>query len=144
MFDEVRRSLNSVKLILVLSILVFIMTFNQITISGLPLMLVGIIIYVYHMGVQFALWGSQKKESNTHIKDGLYRYIRHPVYLSILLIHFGVSMSISSLLFTLYSVLLVFPYLYLRASFEDKVLCEKLPAYADSMKRTKMFIPKML
>lgn len=144
MFDEVRRSLNSVKLVLVLSILVFIMTFGVLTIDGLFLIITGAVIFIYHIGVQEGLWGSQKKQDNTFIRDGLYRYIRHPVYLSIIVMHLGIALSIQSLIFILYSAFMVGPYLYLKASVEDSVLSKKLPEYARSMKKTKMFIPKIL
>ena len=144
MFDEIHSSLNSVKLVLVLSVLIFIMTFNTIIINGLPLIITGAVIYAYHLGVQTGLWGSQKRQENSFIKDGLYKYIRHPVYLSILIIHLGIVLSINSLAFLLYTGILVFPYLYLRASVEDNILIKKLPDYAKSMKTTKMFIPKVL
>ncbi len=144
MFEEVERSLNSVKLLLILSILVFIMTFENLTLHGLPLIIAGAVIYAYHMGVQVGLWGSQKKNKNTFIQDGLYKYIRHPVYLSLLIMHIGIALSIQSSVFLLYTLFLVFPYLYLRASFEDNVLSQKLPEYAECMKKTKMFIPRIL
>lgn len=144
MLKEVRASLNSVKLMLLLSILVFLMTLDELNINGVPLIILGVIIYVYHSGIQNGYWGSQKKNMNTFINDGLYKYIRHPMYLSILIIHLGVALCMNSLIYFLYTLGLVFPYIYVRASVEDEVLKEKFVEYAENMKHTKMFIPKIL
>ena len=144
MFKEIKESLNKVKIMLVLSVMVFLLTMNNLNTNGVPLIIIGVIIYIYHMGIQSGHWGSQKQNMNTFIKDGLYKYIRHPIYLSIILIHLGVALCMNSWVYLAYTLALVTPYVYFHAAVEDELLKEKLPEYAESMKRTKMFIPYIL
>lgn len=143
MLKEVKTSLNSVKLMLLLSILVFLMTFEELNLNGIPLIILGLIIYFYHSGIQNNWWGNEKHEEK-FVNEGLYKHIRHPIFLSIIIIHLGTALLMNSVIYFFYTLFLVFPYIYFRASVEDEILKEKFPDYSEKIKHTKMFIPKIL
>lgn len=77
------------------------------------------------------------------ITKGSYKLIRHPMYLSVLLIMLGVVWSHYTLInFILYfSLILV---LYLKAKKEEKLWSKKLPQYEKYKENTKMIIPFIL
>jgi protein-S-isoprenylcysteine O-methyltransferase Ste14 len=75
------------------------------------------------------------------VKSGLYRYIRHPLYCSLLLLGTGVMFkdpgNLQIILGTVNFVAIVFT-----ASIEEKEMISKFgESYVDYMKETKMFIP---
>lgn len=75
------------------------------------------------------------------VDTGIYRYIRHPLYSSLIFLACGIflkNITLALLLVTLLSIL----FFYLTARFEEKE-CIKFfgEKYAQYMKRSKMFIP---
>ena len=84
------------------------------------------------------------EETTALITSGLYRYIRHPLYLSLILGGFGVMMKdLKWLSFILAFVNLLA--LYLTAKVEEKEMIKRFGKdYADYMCTTKMFIPYIL
>lgn len=77
------------------------------------------------------------------ISNGAYKYIRHPMYFSVLLIMLGVIITDINLTNVIcYSVLIIV--LYLKAKKEEMLWNEKLEEYASYKERTKMFIPFLL
>lgn len=78
------------------------------------------------------------------VQIGAYRYIRHPLYASLLLFALGVFLKDVSLLAGLL-LLGAFGFLYATARAEERQNMESFGAeYAEYMQRTKMFIPHML
>lgn len=77
------------------------------------------------------------------ITNGAYKYIRHPMYFSVLLIMLGVVLTEISMVNILLYIGLIFV-LYLKASKEEKLWSEKMLEYGEYKKRTKMFIPFVL
>lgn len=74
---------------------------------------------------------------------GPYKYIRHPMYTSVLFI--GLSMAISPL--SMISVLLFAGLcftLYLKLTYEEKQLTNRFPEYAEYKKQTHFIIPFIL
>ena len=83
------------------------------------------------------------KENSKLIKNGSYKYIRHPMYFSVFLMTGGVVLTeINVTNIFCYMVLVVV--LYLKASKEEKLWSEKLEEYKQYKKHTKMFIPLVL
>ena len=84
------------------------------------------------------------EETTALIKSGLYRYIRHPLYLSLILGGFGVMMkdlNWLSLILALVNLLA----LYLTARVEEKEMIKRFgKAYKDYMTGTTMFIPYII
>lgn len=77
------------------------------------------------------------------ISNGAYKYIRHPMYFSVLLIMGGVIVSDINLINIIcYSILIIV--LYLKAKKEEMLWSKKLEEYASYKERTKMFIPFIL
>ncbi|PTX59766.1 protein-S-isoprenylcysteine O-methyltransferase Ste14 [Kordia periserrulae] len=76
------------------------------------------------------------------IEVGFYKYIRHPIYTSILMVLFGYGMHEASgykLLVTLALLLLFF----FKSTYEEQKLSIRFPKYVDYKKRTGRFFPKL-
>ena len=84
-------------------------------------------------------------EETTHlIKTGLYRYIRHPLYLSLILGGFGIMMKDPEWPQIIMS-LINFIAMYLTGRVEEVEMIRKFgKEYASYMKETKMFFPYIL
>ena len=83
------------------------------------------------------------KDNAKLITTGAYKYIRHPMYLCVLLIMFGVAItSITIVNIFLYEGLVYV--LYLKAKKEEELWSKHSDAYKEYMKDTKMFIPFVL
>ncbi len=84
------------------------------------------------------------EETTVLITTGLYRYIRHPLYLSLILGGFGVLMKDLHRFQIIFS-LVNLSALYLTARVEEKEMLRKFGReYENYMKGTKMFIPFIL
>jgi protein-S-isoprenylcysteine O-methyltransferase Ste14 len=70
---------------------------------------------------------------------GVYRYIRHPIYVGDLLLLIGLQLSLNSWL--VIAALLISPVVLWQAITEEKMLVESLPGYGAYCMRTKRFIP---
>jgi len=73
------------------------------------------------------------------ISSGLYRLIRHPIYVGDLLLLFGLELALNSWL--VLGVLLLAPAVLWQAVREEKKLVRALPGYQDYCTNTKRFIP---
>jgi protein-S-isoprenylcysteine O-methyltransferase Ste14 len=75
------------------------------------------------------------------IRYGIYRYIRHPVYLGTLLAYFSIPLLFHSL-YGFFVMILKIPLTLYRIKLEEKVLLEKFgDEYRDYMKTSKRLIP---
>ena len=84
------------------------------------------------------------EETTTLIKSGLYRYIRHPLYLSLILGGFGVMMKDIKWL-SLFLAIVNLLALYLTAKVEEREMIKRFGKdYEQYMSTTKMFIPYVL
>ncbi|MAG61171.1 hypothetical protein CL619_05260 [archaeon] len=76
------------------------------------------------------------------IKDGIYKYLRHPMYLANIFIFLGIAMTFVSYLGVIGTFILVIPTTVLRIHREEKYLKEKFGSlYEDYQKRSKRMIP---
>ena len=73
------------------------------------------------------------------VAKGLYRYIRHPIYVGDLLLLIGLELSLNSWL--VIAALLISPVVLWQAISEEKMLVRSLPGYSAYCMRTKRFIP---
>ena len=86
---------------------------------------------------------SEIKNGATLITHGLYSYIRHPMYFSVIVMSF--ALIIKKINFTnllLFGLIVVI--LFLKAKREEKIWSEKTPSYKEYIKNTKMMIPFLL
>ena len=104
----------------------------------------------------FAIWGfvllyRMGKPSERHLErttrlvtTGLYKYIRHPLYLSLILGGFGATTKDPGYLQVILSVVNLIA-LYLTARVEEAEMINKFgDEYRDYMKKSRMFFPGML
>jgi protein-S-isoprenylcysteine O-methyltransferase Ste14 len=78
------------------------------------------------------------------VKTGLYKYIRHPLYLSLLLVGTGVMMKDPDLLQLLFGAINLIA-IWLTARIEEKEMIARFgDEYKQYMKETKMFVPCLI
>jgi protein-S-isoprenylcysteine O-methyltransferase Ste14 len=73
------------------------------------------------------------------VSNGVYRYIRHPIYVGDLIMLLGFELYLNSWLVV--GVLLLIPVVLWKAVREEKALASTLPGYDEYCARTKRFIP---
>jgi protein-S-isoprenylcysteine O-methyltransferase Ste14 len=71
---------------------------------------------------------------------GLYRYVRHPMYTSVLLLTLGIAVMSGSVLKYILVILLAGLF-YLKSSYEERYLRHKYKKYAEYASHTPRFIP---
>ena len=76
------------------------------------------------------------------VKKGVYKYVRHPMYLSVLLIFIGFAGILSSILGIISTLVLILPTILIRIHREEYYLKKKTKErYEEYMKKTKKLIP---
>jgi protein-S-isoprenylcysteine O-methyltransferase Ste14 len=73
------------------------------------------------------------------VGEGLYRFVRHPIYAGDLLLLVGMQLALNSWC-VLLAVLFV-PVVFRKAVQEERMLIRKLPGYEAYCRRTKRFVP---
>ncbi len=81
----------------------------------------------------------QVKGDHAVVSAGLYRYIRHPIYVGDLALLLGLELCLNSWL--VLGVAALVPVVIHRAIREEKILVQRLPGYDSYLRRTKRFIP---
>ncbi len=110
---------------------------------------------LFLMGLSFGLWAlNHNRLGNFHIRPklkkdaqlittGIYRFIRHPMYTSVIIMMLSILISsptwIETILFILLLVVLI-----LKARKEESLWMEHTPSYIQYQKNTKLFIPYIL
>jgi len=81
------------------------------------------------------------KENQTLVTSGPYRYVRHPIYTSMILMFIGTILSYGSLLVSVFFTVLSIDFI-LRTKKEEAIMIKLFgEKYTDYMKRTKRLIP---
>jgi len=83
------------------------------------------------------------KENAELITTGIYAYVRHPMYLSVILMMLGVVISSFTILEVLLWLVLI-GVLLLKAKKEEAIWSQESEVYVAYKKRTKLFIPFVL
>ena len=82
------------------------------------------------------------KKDHEIVRKGLYKYVRHPMYTSTLLIFLGFAGIFSSILGIIATLVLILPVTLLRIKREEYYLKQKTKErYEDYMRHTKKLIP---
>ena len=85
------------------------------------------------------------KEGNRLIKDGIYSKLRHPIYLSEIMIPLSISLVLQNWMILFWSVLIIAPLYYLRALKEDELLFHYYKGdFAEYKKNVSGFIPSFV
>jgi protein-S-isoprenylcysteine O-methyltransferase Ste14 len=76
------------------------------------------------------------------IQKGMYRFVRHPLYASIIWMFFGASFVYMNYAALLANVCVFIPAMYYRAKQEERLLAQEFPEYQAYQKAVGMFFPK--
>ena len=111
-------------------------------IFGIMIVILGVSGYIVSILYLRRNWtvSAAIKEGHTLVKDGPYRFVRHPMYFFMTLVVFGSGLLVSNFLIILYTPVVAFLY-YLRSKKEEEMLIKALPGYTRYMKESKMLIP---
>ncbi len=103
---------------------------------GVVLAIVGAII----LGSKTYSSSTKPRETNVRSQKGLYRYIRHPIYLGVMIAMLAFLLNNPTIQMGLtYFLLMLFT--NIRADLEEGMLEEKYPEYTEYKKSTKRYIP---
>ncbi len=146
---------KAVKIGILLGIIAQTLVRDVLPIIQEPLILRFIGILIYTVGLLLAIsariqlgsnWANietaQVLSGQEVVSKGIYRYIRHPIYVGDLLLLFGFELSLNSWLVV--AVALMTPVVLRKAVHEEKILIGSLPGYADYCKTTKRFVPFLI
>lgn len=114
-------------------------------IAGVVITTLGILGYIVSMLYLWKNWSfsASIREGHKMVKTGPYRYIRHPIYFSLILVFAGSGLLVSNYVIILCTSIVGFVY-YLRARKEEQLLKEEFPEYSKYINETKMLIPGLL
>lgn len=104
-------------------------------IYGLYLLFAG----MFRLGKNLSAFPSPK-ETGILKTQGVYRFVRHPMYGGIILAHFSFALIMGSLYhLLLHPVILLF--FFKKALTEEGYMLDTYPEYAEYLRRTRRFIP---
>lgn len=89
-------------------------------------------------------WANQVTiyDNHTLVTKNVYKFLRHPLYASLIWMLMGGGLIYSSY-FAILSVLVIFiPMMYYRAKQEEKLLLTEFVEYLNYIQKTGMFFPK--
>src|SRR5262245_15481775 len=144
--------IKGVKVAILLGVVAQTMTPDvwPITPSPVALRIVGAVVYTaglviamlgrIHLGPNWTeIEAARATRDQAVVSHGLYRYIRHPIYVGDLLLLAGLELSLNSWLAL--AVGLLAPVVLWRAVREERMLAASLPGYKAYCAQTKRFIP---
>jgi protein-S-isoprenylcysteine O-methyltransferase Ste14 len=79
-------------------------------------------------------------EGGTLVEEGVYGYVRHPIYLGLMLVGFGWSVAMDSLPALIVAIVFTV-FLDLKSRREESWLREQYPEYVEYAARTRRFVP---
>lgn len=114
-------------------------------VAGLLLIIIGCLVNISGRLFLGKNWANQIKiyQDHSFISSGPYRFIRHPLYASIIWMFFGASFVYSNYLACLANLLIFIPLMYLRAKQEEALLSQEFSDYRDYQKKVGLFFPKL-
>jgi len=111
---------------------------------SITFLLIGCIILLYSRLLLGKLASSRIVIEQNHMlmTKGIYKYIRHPIYLGMLLIFFGYALSFKAMIIPFSFLIIFFLIFNNRMNLEEQLLTEEFgKEYELYMKKTKRFIP---
>ena len=117
---------------------------DLISVMGIILMLLGGIIMIISR-LTLGIFGTPtvtNTEQHKLITNRTYRYVRHPIYLSMIILMMGYSLSFCSFLSTLFYTISLIIFVMSRIKIEEKQLLDLFgKEYSEYMNRTKRLLP---
>ncbi len=91
-------------------------------------------------------WANQVKiyDNQTCIKSGVFKFVRHPLYASIILMFYGACLVYPNYFTFLANTFIFIPFMYYRAKQEEVLLLKTFKEYKQYKKEVGMFFPKIL
>ncbi len=92
-----------------------------VVIAGLIVGMTGMMIWItsmVHLGKSLAVLPGSKQL----VKQGIYRFVRHPIYLGINLTFLGMNLCVGSVWGMAYVLVIILPLNFIRARLEDRAL----------------------
>ena len=109
----------------------------------LPIGILLLIISGYMAGTGLWIVFSKKAQSKGVIRKGVFRFVRHPIYLSEIILYLGLLMLSISLAAALVWIIAIF-FLHYISRYEEKLLLEKFgDEYKQYMKEVPMWFPRL-
>ena len=107
----------------------------------LGIILLAVFVYVVRTGMKI-VFGTEREKPHV-IRQGIFGIIRHPLYLSEVLLYLGLFMLNTSLA-SLAVIVIVFAFLHYISRYEEKVLLERFgDEYKQYMKDVPMYFPRI-
>lgn len=96
----------------------------------------------FHLGRN---WANHIKiyEEHVLVTKGVYKFVRHPLYASIMLMFYGACLVYRNFLSFILVTFIFLPFMYYRAKQEEKLLLQNFKVYKNYQKNTGMFFPKI-
>ncbi len=119
--------------------------FYILQLSGTSLLVLGCFFNIKGRMTLKQNWANQVTIYHHHtlVQSGVYRWVRHPLYASLIWMFIGGSLIYAGY-FSLLSVFFIFvPMMYYRARQEERLLTSEFSEYTDYKKQTGMFFPKL-
>ncbi|MDJ0712489.1 MAG: isoprenylcysteine carboxylmethyltransferase family protein [Woeseiaceae bacterium] len=111
---------------------------NGLILISWPMIFLGIVFFV--VGFCQIYWSKFTRKGA--VAQGLYRYIRHPQYIALIIIGLGASLYWSRFIIIIAFVSMLYIYVFL-ARVEERICLEKFgQSYREYMDRTGMFLPR--
>jgi protein-S-isoprenylcysteine O-methyltransferase Ste14 len=98
-----------------------------------------IILAIINLNFNLSIFPTPRKEGKL-IQQGIYKYIRHPIYTGVIMLALGWSfIQASGYQFLL--TLILTSLFYLKSRYEEEKLLARFPDYAEYKNQTGMFLP---
>lgn len=112
---------------------------------GTLMVLLGAILNVYGRMSLSHNWANHIKIYDNHelVRSGLYKYVRHPLYATIIFMFIGGSLVFRNILAFGLVLMIFIPFMAFRAKQEERLLEGTFKAYGDYKAQTGMFVPKI-
>lgn len=117
---------------------------------NMALLAIGLLMFVVGAVIRFVAIATLKRNfsgalriraDHILVKNGIYKWVRHPAYLGAILLFTGIPVMLSSLLGLLVMLLLV-PYLLHRIKLEESMMIERFgKEYEDYMRSSMRLVP---
>jgi len=143
MIDSFIKSKYSPIIIVSLNLLLFVIRIDKFNLYGLPLIIAGLIIYFYNKHIMGRTWSIKVEKKDKIITKGLFKHIRHPLYLGILIGLIGGAVSTNNFYMLFLITFTYLPFIYKRTIIEEELLSKELSGYKEYMTHTGRFLPKL-
>lgn len=112
---------------------------------GLFVLIIGCIVNIRGRLALGNNWSNQIKiyQDHTFVSHGVYRFVRHPLYASIIWMFLGASFVYANAPALAATIFLFIPFMSYRSKQEENALMAEFPDYAAYRRRVGMFFPKI-